>query len=578
MKINMEFYKEANENLSEDEIKIVNLISENKSYDEIISDSPTVNNYIHFSGVKENLLNWYEFKENSSLLEIGSGFGELTNLFVKKLQNVVGIEESLTKAKILEEKFKEQENLEMIVGDFKEITIERKFDYIVITDYLEKNDFCETLSKAKCYLNEGGTIFIAVNNKYGIKNWKGKDDYKALLDKNSEFTKLNIESDLKKVGLEKYKFYYIFPEYNAPNLIYTDNHKISSEDISRNFELNEAYEFTNFKENEILENIIKNENDLFNFFVNSFLIEITTSNFNESKYIAFTNYRRKDRQIQTIITQDKVIKKAINTESQNHIKEMISNIKYFPTNNCVLLDKPKDEIIIESDFIIGKRLDEIIANSVDVIGEFDKYKQFLFNNNKKIPYEEIKEEDILEPLKNESEEILKNLNFIEYGFIDMIPKNCFVVGGMNFFFDQEWLVKYIPLEFILKRSIDNTYLKQEIREKLFEKYDLNKYKELFSKLEDWFLERVIDKNILVNILNRPPQAVKDKIELLEKTVDLKENMIVNLENQNKELQLVINRKDVELTNMINSKSWKVTKPFRWLFRKVRNLFKGGTNS
>ena len=351
MKINMEFYKEANENLSEDEIKIVNLISENKSYDEIISDSPTVNNYIHFSGVKENLLNWYEFKENSSLLEIGSGFGELTNLFVKKLQNVVGIEESLTKAKILEEKFKEQENLEIIVGDFKEITIERKFDYIVITDYLEKNDFCETLSKAKCYLNEGGTIFIAVNNKYGIKNWKGKDDYKALLDKNSEFTKLNIESDLKKVGLEKYKFYYIFPEYNAPNLIYTDNHKISSEDISRNFELNEAYEFTNFKENEILENIIKNENDLFNFFVNSFLIEITTSNFNESKYIAFTNYRRKDRQIQTIITQDKVIKKAINTESQNHIKEMISNIKYFPTNNCVLLDKPKDEIIIESDLL-----------------------------------------------------------------------------------------------------------------------------------------------------------------------------------------------------------------------------------
>ena len=570
MKINMEFYKEANENLSEDEIKIVNLISENKSYDEIISDSPTVNNYIHFSGVKENLLNWYEFKENSSLLEIGSGFGELTNLFVKKLQNVVGIEESLTKAKILEEKFKEQENLEIIVGDFKEITIERKFDYIVITDYLEKNDFCETLSKAKCYLNEGGTIFIAVNNKYGIKNWKGKDDYKALLDKNSEFTKLNIESDLKKVGLEKYKFYYIFPEYNAPNLIYTDNHKISSEDISRNFELNEAYEFTNFKENEILENIIKNENDLFNFFVNSFLIEITTSNFNESKYIAFTNYRRKDRQIQTIITQDKVIKKAINTESQNHIKEMISNIKYFPTNNCVLLDKPKDEIIIESDFIIGKRLDEIIANSVDVIGEFDKYKQFLFNNNKKIPYEEIKEEDILEPLKNESEEVLKNLNFIEYGFIDMIPKNCFVVGGMNFFFDQEWLVKYIPLEFILKRSIDNTYLKQEIREKLFEKYDLNKYKELFSKIEEWFLERVIDKNVLANILNRPPQALKDKDEIKHK----KEIF----ENQNKELQLVINRKDVELTNMINSKSWKVTKPFRWLFRKVRNLFKGGTNS
>ena len=311
MKFNMEYYKEVEENLSDNEKKIVDIISQNKSYNEVIEEDPTVNNYIHLSSVKENLLNWYEFKENSSLLEIGSGFGELSSLFVRKLSDVVLIEQSLTKAKILEKKFESNENLEIIVGDFKEINFEKKFDYIVITDYLENNDFCETLEKAKMYLKENGTMFVAVDNKYGVKNWKGNDDYKTLLDQESSLTKKCIESDLSKLGFRNYKFYYIFPEYKAPNLIYTDKHKMSVEDISRNFELNEAYEYTNFKENEVLENLLNDEADLVNFFVNSFLVEISNVELSDVKYITFTNYRKVSKQIQTIITDNKVIKKRV---------------------------------------------------------------------------------------------------------------------------------------------------------------------------------------------------------------------------------------------------------------------------
>ncbi len=592
MKFNIEFYKEEQDKLSEEEKRIVDIISQDKNYSEVIEKEPTVNNYIHLSSVKENLLNWYEFKENSSLLEIGSGFGELSSLFVEKLSDVVLIEASLTKAKILEKKFEQNENVEIIVGDYKEISLEKKFDYIVITDYLENNDFCETLEKAKMSLKENGTIFVAIDNKYGIKNWKGNDDYKNLLNKDVTFTKKHIENSLSKLGFRNYKFYYIFPEYKAPNLIYTDSHKLSDEDLSRNFELNEAYEYTNFKENEILENLLKDEKDLINFFVNSFLIEISDLELNDIKYITFTNYRKPDKQIQTIITDNKVIKKPVTKEAEIHIKEMIENSKFFPKDGCVLLDKKKDDITVESDFIIGKRLDEMIDSSDNVIEEFNSYKELLFNSNLKIAYEEIDRDKLIEPLKEIDNEVLKELTFTEYGFVDMIPKNCFVIGGMKFFFDQEWMLKFIPLEFILYRAINNTGIKSSIRKQLFDKYELTKNGELFDKIEDYFMNSIINKKLLTHILIRSAVSKNERISSLIETINLKDSSIINLENQNRilesqnnsfenetntlketvnNLENIVKIKDTELMSIINSKSWKITKPFRWISTKIKRL-------
>jgi len=46
----------------------------------------------HCSKIRENLLDWYPFKENSSLLEVGAGCGALTGLLSKKVSSVTCIE------------------------------------------------------------------------------------------------------------------------------------------------------------------------------------------------------------------------------------------------------------------------------------------------------------------------------------------------------------------------------------------------------------------------------------------------------------------------------------------------------
>ena len=566
MKINKKFYTPKEEKLLENELKIIEKFSENKCFEDIIKDEPNINNYLHLSDVKENLLSWYDFKENSNLLEIGGGFGELTSILVKKVKNVITIEESLEKSKILEKKFENIDNLEVIVGDFKDINIKEKFDYIVITDYLEKNDFSETIKKAKVLLKENGTILAAFDNKYGIKNWKGKNECSSLIDKTSKFTKKYIEKALNELNLKNYKFYYIYPEYKAPNLIYTDNYKITNEDLfSRNFEIRDKFEELLFEENKVLENILKDEDEIINLFVNSFLVEISNSISNDIKYVSFTNYRKVENQIQTIITSDKVIKKPIDEKSENHIKNMIKNEEYFPkSEKIVLLDRKKDEITVESDFINGKRLDEIIEKSDDVVGEFEKFKKLIANNCNLFQFEKIDKNEIgLERIKELDEEILKKFNFIEYGFIDMLPKNCFVVNEKCLFFDQEWMLKFIPLEFILFRSVLYTHLPEEKKSKIYEKLKIDKYIDVFYKIEEEFTDLVNDE-VVFKLLIKPPFLYKDKINVLNSENEA-------LKSQNAMLDLAVRERDNKLVIITNSLSWKITKPLRWVSEKIRNL-------
>lgn len=164
----------------------------------------------------------------------------------------------------------------------------------------------------------------------------------------------------------------------------------------------------------------------------------------------------------------------------------------------------------------------------------------------------------------------------------MIPKNCFVIGGINFFFDQEWMIKNIPIEFILYRAINNIYLIN--RNELFEKYDLNKNKELFEKIEECFNDSIINKKLITNILMRPATSIKQKIEILQTEIEslkyelgIKADNITNLENQNQALVLAVEERDTRLTIIANSFSWKITKPIRWISEKIRKLFKKGEN-
>ncbi|WGX75648.1 hypothetical protein QJS64_17125 [Paraclostridium bifermentans] len=67
------------------DLKIKNYIRNNKSedFDEIIVKDNDFEVFLNFSKTRQSILNWYDFKENADLLEIGGEFEALQVCFAK---------------------------------------------------------------------------------------------------------------------------------------------------------------------------------------------------------------------------------------------------------------------------------------------------------------------------------------------------------------------------------------------------------------------------------------------------------------------------------------------------------------
>lgn len=86
------------------------------------------------------------------------------------------------------------------------------------------------------------------------------------------------------------------------------------------------------------------------------------------------------------------------------------------------------------------------------------------------------------------------------GYLDMIPRNCFVNGESYIWFDQEWAMENIPSKLILMRGIIQTFIRVRelndlISEKeLLEHYGLYDCLKVISGFEEMFYMTIQEKN------------------------------------------------------------------------------------
>ena len=95
------------------------LLSIAKNYPEDSSQDYIANNseYIvnnTFSAVRHNILNWYPFKKDCTILEVGAGMGSLTGMLCDKAKHVTSIEMSAARAEVIKARYQKRENLEII--------------------------------------------------------------------------------------------------------------------------------------------------------------------------------------------------------------------------------------------------------------------------------------------------------------------------------------------------------------------------------------------------------------------------------------------------------------------------------
>ena len=517
MKLNLNFCKNETNKITEQEKECIkNYIEKDNQelYENKFGENVTEYELYHLSTVSQNLINWYPFNTKDTVLQIGGDLGELTQVFCNNCEKVVTIEPNIEKAKAIAKRYENRENLEIIVGNIDDIILEEKFSIITIIGNNPKIKLKDNIQKLERNLKENGKFIIAVDNKFGLRYFMGNPEnilnkkFESLIGYNNEpekiesFTKSSLEQIFNSIGY-KYTFYYPLPDYKMPNVIFSEKQKAKYNSIDKYNPYYKENSTIIANEIDVYREILKTDQQMFEFFTNSFLIILEKEKNEELPlYISYNNMRKEKYRLITKISKNVVEKKPVSKEAEGHYNNIKKNIELLQQNNIKTVDyiengSIKSKYINQENLlntVLTKSLEE--NNQQEFENIIEKYIQNLKKNKKVEP--EYKDTIFSKyNIQIEDKNILKELYFVENGFWDMTFKNCFYIENELYFFDQEWREKNVPIEYILYRSILYTIsLRRYVNiEELFEKYHISKYKNIFEALDNKIQEEIRSNKI-----------------------------------------------------------------------------------
>jgi SAM-dependent methyltransferase len=289
--LNLEFYTgqdEYSDGEIEDELLTIVKKGKNEINNVLVSDHRWPILY-HLTPYRYNLLEWFPFKTDSTLLEIGAGCGGVTGVLCEKNKKVIAVELSKKRAEINGYRNSERENLEIFVGNMENMVFDQKFDYITLIGVLEyagkftkaSDPYLQFIKNIKKYLKPDGELIIAIENKFGLKYWAGKKEdhtgksfegIEGYVDEKGirTFSKNELKELIMKAEFMETEFYYPMPDYKIPTQIFSDDYLPAFGDLDKEYHSFDADQIATFQEYLAFNNII--ENAQFDFFANSFLV------------------------------------------------------------------------------------------------------------------------------------------------------------------------------------------------------------------------------------------------------------------------------------------------------------------
>jgi 2-polyprenyl-3-methyl-5-hydroxy-6-metoxy-1,4-benzoquinol methylase len=194
--------------------KIEQLYKKKKDMSVFLADENDYFYLYHLSPIRRNILDWFDFDKDASVLEIGAGVGVITEMLLQKCKTVTACEASERKRDILMKRFKkDDQELEIVSGlkDLTEAGNKGKFDYITMID-----NFSIDLVKASAsLLSDKGKLIIATENRFAVQTW-------SIRSSEDMYTLEDITGILETEGLEVSQTYYPVPDHLLPLEIYSE--------------------------------------------------------------------------------------------------------------------------------------------------------------------------------------------------------------------------------------------------------------------------------------------------------------------------------------------------------------------
>lgn len=512
----------------------------------------------HLSNVRENILDWYEFDPKGSLLEIGSGCGALTGLFCRKVDHVVAIELSKRRSTINATRNEQYNNLKIMLGNFEDIKITEKFDYVTLIGVFEysiyyinsENPFMDMLKRAKSFLKPGGKLIIAIENKYGLKYFSGaSEDHSgrffdgienyATVDRVRTFSHQTLEKMLKEAGFGKNDFYYPMPDYKLPSEIYSDDHMPSFGSVRSACVSYDRDRYELFDERLAFDALA--EDGMFAQMANSFLVISENNEENATvqntaaatgttprvTYAKYNRMRAPEFQIATRILEveeegqmvRKVYKEALRPEAYKHVANLQENYEKLSSlqGNIKPIEILRDT---EGRAIFPYIQGESLAKKVDAsLGNREKFLAAMHEAMNLI-YQDAKEENLIDfnitdtfaqvfkgidQFEAEEAELLASMKCMKVSNVDCILSNFIRENqtGTLYWIDYEWVWDVpIPVDYLKYRTLyyyyseNQAYLIHRISlQEYFADFGIDyKMVDLFGKMDDNYQQYVHGKN------------------------------------------------------------------------------------
>lgn len=451
----------------------------------------------HLSDIRGNIIEWYPMEKDAKVLEIGSGCGAISGFLCKKAGRVVGIELSKRRSLINAYRNYDCDNLEIIVGNFKKVRIEEKFDYITLIGVLEyagsyvggDNPYEQMLMQVKEYLKPNGRLIIAIENKMGLKYLNGAkedhvgkafagiEDYRGV-SKVRTFSKPELCQILDHVGFCDYKFYYPMPDYKLPDSIYSDEYLPRTGDIRTWGQNYSDVRIALYNEGIAFDQVCKDK--MFDYFSNSFLV-ICNEKRNDIQYIHYTGTRNKEYQTKTIIVDEKdVIKYYLKDCAREYdiFSEMRERFETLNSEflNVEYLEPTVEDGLLKYPYINGDSLEvRLLRKLHDVDGLIMEFKEILKT------YFQISDVYILyftitdEFIEFFGEQDIKTQEkALQVTNIDMLLQNLIVMPDKVVCIDYEWIFDFpIPFEFVVYRCAEIFYRRYQMY--LMHRYSMKEF-------------------------------------------------------------------------------------------------------
>ena len=474
-KLNTKFYHQEFDSVYTDGSIEIELCDRIQKEDKTLKNDSRWPIIYHTSPLRHNILNWYPFNRESEILEVGAGCGAITGLLCSRAKNVTACELTLLRSKINYYRHKNNDNLEIMVGDFLSMQFERKYDYVILNGVLEyaaymsngDDPYKEFLQAVGACLKPKGKILLAIENRLGIKYFSGAAEdhtgnFFAGINGYCEDTKVKtfsineLSECISDAGLHILRRYYPFPDYKFPSEILSDEtiNKTMPICLDQPLDLPRA---SLFESGGVWRTLQKEK--IAEHFSNSFLFELSVDKkcfASDISYVKINQNRFEQFALFTYINRahSKVIKKALTEKGEEHIVQMAKSawssgklrtipvqlhdnyISYDYITQLTLYDKliecaqqnNKDAIInLLQDLCVS-----LIEDTRVTCGDYTESFQRVFGDI-----------ESYEPMHWKN-----NLN------IDLVAGNIFCLSTQWLVIDNEWEFPFaIPCEYVIWRTL-----------------------------------------------------------------------------------------------------------------------------